>query len=291
MQGRKNGTVKIWGEPSQKDRDDFSWLLCTNRQPHEQEKLMLTQIIAGDSLLKLGKLVHEVRELWTIEQYCGCAMSKEVSLKSNGARKEIIKSILHGESNGIKKEIKDELDLKGLVNGTPMKDEKSSPLSWLAEVALSNEDKKESLDGDDSSSDSGSEGKYSTLRDLLMQKNGNQAPVTTTTTTKTTKKTSVRLDTLDDVISSVIEDSVPKHNDIGVDVKSELKHFVRRYNWQTKGRRALPIRIMTLTESKVLYPDTPHSWLCDGKLLRLCDPNHNGNYKIFQVGPIKYWFI
>uniref|UniRef100_A0A1Y1LQ77 [histone H3]-dimethyl-L-lysine(9) demethylase n=2 Tax=Photinus pyralis TaxID=7054 RepID=A0A1Y1LQ77_PHOPY len=280
--GRKNGTIRLWGEPSQKDRDDFSWLLCTNRQPHEQEKLMLTQIIAGDSLLKLGKLVHEMRELWNIEQYCGCSASKEVSQKSNGARKEIIKSILLGEANGIKKEIKDELDFKSLINGAPTKEEKTSPLSWLADVALSNEDKKDSLDGDDSSSDSGGEGKYSTLRDLLMQKNGNSVVSTTTTTPKSVKKTNVRLDTLDDVISSVIEDSVPKHSDIGVDVKSELKHFVRRYNWQCKGRIQLPIRIMTLTESKVLYPDTPHSWLCDGKLLRLCDPNHNGNYKIFM---------
>lgn len=188
-----------------------------------------------------------------------------------------------GESNGIKKEIKEDFDFKSLVNGTQLKDEKTSPLSWLADVALSNEDKKDGLDGDDSSSDSGSEGKYSTLRDLLMQKNGNQATSTNTSTTKPPKKTNVRLDTLDDVISSVIEDSVPKNNDMGADVKSELKHFVRRYNWQTKGRRQFPIRIMTLTESKVLYPDTPHSWLCDGKLLRLSDPNHNGNYKIFQV--------
>ncbi|KAF5299466.1 hypothetical protein FQR65_LT01046 [Abscondita terminalis] len=280
--GRKNGTVRIWGEPSQKDRDDFSWLLCTNRQPHEQEKLMLTQIIAGDSLLKLGKLVHEMRELWNIEQFCGCAVSKELPQKSNGARKEIIKSILMGESNGIKKEIKEELDFKGLINGNPIKDEKTSPLSWLADVALSNEDKKDCLDGDDSSSDSGSEGKYSTLRDLLMQKNGNAAAPPANNTSKSVKKTNMRLDTLDDVISSVIEDSVPKNNDISVDVKSELKHFVRRYNWQSKGRKPLPIRIMTLTESKVLYPETPHSWLCDGKLLRLCDPNHSGNYKIFQ---------
>lgn len=90
---------------------------------------------------------------------------------------------------------------------------------------------------------------------------------------------------LDDVISSVIEDSVPQKVETPsvTEPKYELKHFVRRYNWHSKGRVQLPIRIMTLTESKTLYPDTPHSWLCDGKLLRLSDPLCKDNYKIFQV--------
>ena len=81
LQGRKNGSVKIWGEAG-KDRDDFSWLLCTNRQAHEQEKLMLTQIIAGDSLLLLGRKVHEARALWNIPQCCGCPMSKDSPQKT-----------------------------------------------------------------------------------------------------------------------------------------------------------------------------------------------------------------
>lgn len=84
IQGRKNGTVKVWGEPG-RDRDDFSWLQCTNRQAHEQEKLMLTQIIAGDSLMTLGQKLHEVRSLYNISQYCDCPLSKE--LKSNGISK------------------------------------------------------------------------------------------------------------------------------------------------------------------------------------------------------------
>ncbi|XP_018331475.1 probable JmjC domain-containing histone demethylation protein 2C [Agrilus planipennis] len=289
---RKNGTVKIWGETSQKDRDDFSWLLCTNRQPHEQEKLMLTQIIAGQSLQKLGRMVHEMRELWNIEQYCGCPLSKEVQQKSNGARKEIIKSVLMTEINGLKKEIKEE---PGIVNGSTgtnsVKEEKTSPLSWLADVALSNEVKKEHLHQhhDDSSTDSEDGSNFSTLRELLIRpshkQNGSSratSPVSNSTTNKSSKKSILRIDTLDDVISSVIEDSVPKSNDIGLEVKPELKHFVRRYNKQAKGRKPLPIRIMTLTESKVLYPDVPHSWLCDGRLLRLTDPNNVGNYKIFQ---------
>ncbi|KRT82137.1 hypothetical protein AMK59_3258 [Oryctes borbonicus] len=276
--GRKNKSIKIWGEPG-KDRDDYSWLLCTNRQPHEQEKLMLTQIIAGDSLLKLGRLVHEMRELWNVEQYCDCTLSKEVAQKSNGARKEIIKSILSGELNGIKKEIKEDPDNKPLVNGSSVKDEKNS-LSWLADVALSNEDKK-----NDDSSDS-DDGSFSTLRELLIRPshkhNGSRAGSPVSSASKTVKKSSVRMDTLDEVISSVIEDSVPKHKEDSSDTKIELKHYIRRDNYQAKIRGMLPIRIMTLTESKLLYPDIPHSWLCDGKLLRLSDTTHQGNHKIYQ---------
>lgn len=74
VQSRKNGTVKMWGEPG-KDRDDQSWLLCTKKRGHEQERLMLTQIIAGDSLQKLGQRVHEVCALWGIPMHCGCPVA------------------------------------------------------------------------------------------------------------------------------------------------------------------------------------------------------------------------
>lgn len=63
----------------------------------------------------------------------------------------------------------------------------------------------------------------------------------------------------------------------------ELKYFVRGYAKPIRGRDMIPIRIMTLSDSKVLYPDVPHAWLCDGKLLRLLDSDHPGNYIIFQV--------
>lgn len=247
---------------------------------------MLTQIIAGDSLLKLGRKVHEYRDLWNIPQYCACPLSKELKNPNNGAYKDIIKSLIKGELNGIKTEKKEE-DEK-LVNGTSVKEEKKSPLSWLADVALSNEDKKNE---DSSDSDCDKEGNFSTLRELLIRPshktNGSRAtsPSNTNANNNGIRKQAKKsgMDTLDEVISSVIEDTVQKGDEMG-DVKPmELKHFVRRYNWLAKGREPVPIRIMTLTESKILYPDTPHSWLCDGKLLRLLDPSHSGNYRIFQV--------
>ncbi|KAK7792128.1 hypothetical protein R5R35_009657 [Gryllus longicercus] len=313
--GRKNGTIKIWGEAG-KDRDDFSWLLCTNRQPHEQEKLMLTQIIASDSLRKLGRKCHEIRALYNIPQYCGCPLSKEVAQKPlNGISKDLLRSLMKNEPiNGLKVEKKEkdgantDMDKKnGSANGAVKQEDKNSPLSWLADVVLQNEDKKDIGDdlGSTSDSDDDKEGNYSTLRELLIRpshkSNGNgsrsaspsnanatgsnssAANSQNNTSTKGSKK--LTMDTLDAVISSVIESSVQNENtdDAGSDTKPViLKHFIRRYYRPQTGREPLPIRIMTLTESQALFPDVPHSWLCDGKLLRLTDPNHKGNYRIFQ---------
>ncbi|CAH1155213.1 unnamed protein product [Phaedon cochleariae] len=277
---RKKGAMKMWGEPG-KDRDEFSWLLCTNRQAHEQEKLMLTQIIAGDSLNKLGRMVHETRELWNIEQFCGCPMIKEFTQKTNNLHaKEIVRSILGDKVNGVKKEIKDEDDTRSQDG----EEKKKPPLGSSSE-----EDE-----------DEGEGGNFSTLRELLIRPshkpNGSSSsragsPVVAAAAASASSKgaeTRKKLPAptkpadLDDVISSVIEDSVPQKVEAPSEPKHELKHFIRRYNWAGKGRVQLPIRIMTLTESKMLYPDTPHSWLCDGKLLRLSDPLCKANYKIFQ---------
>lgn len=280
--GRKNGNVKIWGE-SGKDRDEFSWLLCTNRQAHEQEKLMLTQIIADDCLIKLGKMVHESRELWNIEQFCNCLLSKEAKA-NNITGRDIVKKILSEKLNGVKKELEDNADNKPLSNGLNSEEDKSSPLSWLADVAIKDADRKNK---DETSSDD-DDNNYSTLRELLIRpshkQNGSRAtsPTNSLKSASGKKTSSSKIDNIDDVLSSVIEENSNHAEDSVKEDKCELKHFVRRYNWQTKGRSGLPIRIMTLTESKMLYPNVPHSWLCDGKLLRLSDPAHKDNYKIFQ---------
>ncbi|XP_015608899.1 lysine-specific demethylase 3B isoform X2 [Cephus cinctus] len=301
--GRKNGTIKIWGE-SGKDRDDFSWLLCTNRQAHEPERLMLTQIIAGDSLLRLGQRLHECRSEWGIPQHCAC------SLASSGSPNDILKNMIKGDSmaglNGnIKQEVKDEKkdnETNGSTENKANGEDKNSPLNWLADVALQNQDKNDT--GSSSDSDEDRDGNYSTLRELLIRpshkpngsgsrsnsptnNSGNSNSTTGNATQNNVAKTGKKskMDTLDEVISSVIEHSVKKERESGLDGDEkprELKHFVRRYKWTQRGREPLPIRIMTLTESTGLYPDVPHSWLCDGKLLRLNDPNNPNNYRIFQ---------
>lgn len=135
LQGRKNGTIKIWGEAG-KDRDDLSWLLCTNRQAHEQEKLMLTQIIAGDSLMTLAKSAHESRAMWDVAMYCGCALSQNVA-PSNGICKEILRNLKQEKQRKAEQVNGQAKSENGSEEGK--KNENDSPLNWLADVALSNQ--------------------------------------------------------------------------------------------------------------------------------------------------------
>jgi lysine-specific demethylase 3 len=164
---------------------------------------------------------------------------------------------------------------------------------------------------------------FSTLRELLIR------PAPKTSTGKSSEQNAApvakrqRMETLEDVISCVIErgvdrepspeasasataagaagpspnsstanatttapgkDSNGEPEEVAVDV--ELVHFKRRGDaLQTVlSRGLLPARIMVLSESLKAYPEIPHSWLCTGKLLRLHDPSNPNNYKLFQVG-------
>ncbi|RXG69918.1 Lysine-specific demethylase 3A [Armadillidium vulgare] len=291
--GRKEGTVKVWDvDEGAKERDKYSWLLCASRVPHELDKLMLTQIIAGNALADLGNKIHEWRYKWGVPMYCGCSEASKYKEKEqedkklNGINKDLIKNI--------KKESKSDL-----VNGTVKlekgeringkdDDMSNSPLNFFADVALSNDKRESESSNSDSDSDSdGKDGQPSTLRELLTVRSSSKSSVigkedsSTTSKSKEPSKKKAKLDTLDDVISCVIERDVDKDNKKDP-MKVELKHFIRKYNYNRKGKEPLPIRIMTKTESRLLYPNVPHSWLCDGKLLRLHDPLHKDNVTIFQ---------
>jgi hypothetical protein len=196
-----------------------------------------------------------------------------------------------------------------LYNDNP---ETASPLSILADVASLDSDKstkkrvltkvieklaipENSLDGkttpvfgqNENQTDSpknqenDTEGKgqpgCSTLRELLTKTGMKVKNSDKKSKSKTTSST------IDDIIQLVVETSLPK--DQPVDIRHrpppKLTHYVPR-NGQTMNGPSTPIKIHTLTETSVLYPDVPHSWLCDGRLLRLHDPRHSGNLEIFQ---------
>lgn len=151
----------------------------------------------------------------------------------------------------------------------------------------------------DSSSDSDDDKEkfYSTLKERLnrssSQSNGSQVPSPAPIQPHTKSKRS-HSNTLSEVISNVINLSVNKENKSLVEkvVEPKLHYFVRLYNVPQKSRReSIPIRIMTMTESKDLYPDLPHSWMCHGRLLRLLDPNHTLNHSIFQVTSKTYSWL
>lgn len=65
----------------------------------------------------------------------------------------------------------------------------------------------------------------------------------------------------------------------------DMKHFVRtksRYLHVVPRNQLLP-RAMLLSESQLLFPSNPHTWLCDGKLLRLLDVDNPTNELMFRV--------
>jgi len=84
---------------------------------------------------------------------------------------------------------------------------------------------------------------------------------------------------LDDLISTVVEhNSNPQPPEPRVPMTRPLTYYVPRYT----PRLDSPIRIHALTETSLIYPDVPHSWLSDGRLLLLHDPDNPENAKMFQ---------
>ena len=50
--------------------DEYNWPLCTNREEHRLEKLLLAQIIPKNALLDLANKMHQVRAKWKLPQAC-----------------------------------------------------------------------------------------------------------------------------------------------------------------------------------------------------------------------------
>ncbi|XP_037948514.1 lysine-specific demethylase 3A-like [Teleopsis dalmanni] len=74
---KEQRTCRKMRDKPQRGRDEFHWFLCNGAAPHKLSELMLTQIIAGDALNVLGRLLHEVRAVWQVPQLCGCLLSKQ----------------------------------------------------------------------------------------------------------------------------------------------------------------------------------------------------------------------
>lgn len=308
---RKYGENKVWNNEWNNgcDRDEYQWLLCTNRAVHDQERLMLTQIIAGDSLQILGRRIHHVRALWKIPQNCACLMSREEPPKAtNGTCKELIESILN--DNNLNRS--DKMDFSSSDSESTVKKENcesKTALNILAQVALKNEDIKKEIDetapnesavikteekasdlmelkfdDDDNSSDGSSlDENHSTLRDLLIgpiakstpnsPPNGQtDKPNEAASESKSNAKTPKKShqQLFDEMMADTLEPAKKKE---------ENEDLISN---QPRRNRYLPIRVMTMALSQELYPDVKHMWLCEGKLLRLLDPVDPNNLKIFQ---------
>ncbi|XP_061186493.1 lysine-specific demethylase 3A-like isoform X2 [Saccostrea echinata] len=291
------------------------WLTCSaNRQQHEPDKLMLTQIIPGDALWEVGKLIHDMKKKWNVPCKCSCGQSNsKLVQQKNGLNQYVQQAINHLSNNKSKKLIngiaEDHKMYKGKkdsINGNiKYNPNSSSPLNLLADVASmdseTSRDRSESpfgknidkfgksynpitepvspCGGGNNASDGDNEKKNpascSTLRELLTKTAGKVKSDNNNKKSKPKSSSS----TLDDIIQSVVEKQLPRDEN---SQPVRLMHYIPRMGHSSMLTRDTPILVHNLTETSVLYPDVPHSWLCDGRLLRLHDPKHKGNFKIFQ---------
>lgn len=274
LQGRKNGTVRKTKEPS-RERDDYAWLLCTNRSNHDLERLMLTQIIAGDSLHVLARRTHEARALWDIQQRCLCPLSRDPpSNATKAVCKQPIQDLMQKALAAYADEVKQNANYIPYVS--KITEDDKSPLSYITEIALRRAGGATIPPTSSSSSSSSDEDENpSALRELLLRKqllpNGPAAP-------KPPKKKRAEIEAM--IRMAVINNSArpptsepPTEDDPAIHDTPMIDQ---------NNRRFFPPRIMTTSVSAHKYPGVLHNWLCDGKLLRLMDPHDPRNLEIFR---------
>lgn len=251
-----------------------------------------------------------MREKWSIKHNCTCASGKlHAAMKKNGIKPTLVDDSMKKKLvNGIGSE--DHLKTKtktGNIKNAVYHPDSSSPLSLLADVASMDSQGDRERSSSPFTKEKGKHGKSynpitepvspggsgekkmpascSTLRELLTKTAGKGGKVKNNTESK---KKSKNTNSLDDVIQHVVEKQMPKGEfeqikSAGSPVEPmKLLHYTPRRGASSVLVRDTPILIHNLTETSVLYPDVPHSWLCDGRLLRLHDPKHKGNLKIFM---------
>lgn len=77
MQARLNGTAEAPNAANMtkkdlREKDTFMWMTCNGKHNHEIERLMLTQIVAGDAMNIVFANLHDVTSKWEIKLECGC---------------------------------------------------------------------------------------------------------------------------------------------------------------------------------------------------------------------------
>ena len=267
-------------------KDSFGWIFCFGRLEHDPDKLMPTQIIADRALECMELLLHSYRKKWNILELCVCPENPKSS-----------KAIEATSAN-------DGVDSKN-------EDNQAGPsfLYSLADKTLSEENTSaefENLYGDgngemagvanDSRSSSSDEQSGPTLRELLLQSKPNSGKNTKPTVPVTKRR---RMNTVEDIVDCAIEhklassntpsvaDPIPSKEAIGepkkvVNVGSVS--LTRRDAFKSGSQRGmLPPRWVIHSESSKICPEVPHSWLCNGKLLRLHESSNTKNYLLFQV--------
>lgn len=235
---RRQGCVKLWSD-SDKDCDDYRWLLCTNGSSHDPDRLTATQIVAGNTLAPMDRELHDLCNFFGIDIKCQCPAAKTVSAEFLEMAGRVVAK---AQKQGI----------KAAKVKAPRNEEETS-LSVLADVALQQNEK-------------------SNKNGVKLEPMGSSSDEER------------EVENYDYVVLNACRKSLARFkasSDVLVDVKLEGDGVKLKLENVQPQSPSPPIRGLILSETKLLYPDTPHSWLCDGKLLRLHDPTNENNYKMF----------
>ncbi|XP_075732441.1 lysine-specific demethylase 3 isoform X2 [Rhipicephalus microplus] len=263
---KKNGTVKAEDTPL-KDKNEFQWLLCANRQPHDQDKLMMTQIIPSMAFWDVSQDLHRRRHEWNSDckKNSSKSLCKQLMSSVNKRFSEKESSAVNDETGRAgkreKQAVNDDANTSSdAIGGSHSSDSIGALLSALADLTLHSPSKVDDKSDQQQASEAGDDEKgedFSPLREL--RPTGGSA-----------KKSQV-----DEVVATAAEHLVDKTDE------QQLVHFCQGFPSPQKGCEDLPVR-GSLADTSLLYPNVPHSWLCDGKLLVLHDPRNKHNLTIFQ---------
>lgn len=271
---RREGCAKSWSE-SEKDCDEYRWLLCTNGSVHDPNKLTSTQIMTGNTMGAMDQELHSLCNLFAIQLQCNCETA--LAPLPNDLLEMAMRVVYHAEKSGIKAVKGKASPAVTAADPQHQRMECDSPLSVLADVALQQNSRKSKTTADKTTAAASFDYELLQICQEAIKRypsgggqNGQQL--------SSVKKKKEKRDPDGDDDEQTAED-----NDNDED-SSEAEEEAKNYKPMPQRVKIepLPIRVMTINESKPLYPDTPHSWLCDGKLLRLHDPMHPKNCQLFQ---------
>lgn len=249
-----------------REKDTFTWMTCNSKHTHNIERLMLTQIVASDSMDRVFSDLHRLSSSFNIAIECGCPGYPLPQLQGNVSTDDDDDNDDDDDDNYEDDEL---------------------PSTSQASISSANSSQKTAAENSKTSSsenlknESENNSKTKLSEDLKsIPAEGSSNNVDGGSKSDGNSQNTINIE------PQIAGSSNSRRVSVQCDPNKRvaLKHFVRKKNkyLRTIPRELLPPRAMTLAESQEFFPNNPHTWLCDGKLLRLLDPENSTNYDMFQ---------
>ncbi|XP_060860355.1 lysine-specific demethylase 3A-like isoform X4 [Metopolophium dirhodum] len=253
-----------------REKDTFTWMTCNSKHNHDVERLMLTQIVASDSMDVVFSDLHKVSTLWNLAIECGCPDHPFPEIPGDASTDDD----------------DDNVPSMSQASTSNTDDNSQSSLAENSEISSAENLKNESADNSkikvsEDSQNIPAEGSKNSAAENSKKSPDESSSGNIAEESKSLSQNAINIEPQIAGCSNGGRASVQSHPGRR---EQALKHFVRKKNkyLKTIPREPLPPRVMTLAESREFFPNNPHTWLCDGKLLRLLDPEDPTNCDMFQ---------